>query len=956
MFLLATATLLCISKVSGFFPTRLRTGGGLLGQAHTAITDSAIEELNNEFFGLTTLSKPMRKARDQISDANADVDDDQNDAVKHFDGESLPEGQARLIALFGDVVTALQSDNAQGARQKLGQALHTLQDFYSHSSWVELGNLSPHPGLGRPGNSLPRLSSTTTTCADCNGGLPPVLCPDCSANFNGVGLTSGYYGGESPPFAVKPAGKCSHGGGFDTSATGFFGEGINKDSLDCEFSPHNFLHATAAELAKEATKQFIRDIHDKVTLRQLKQLLGVGPTLAIAIDTTGSMGSIIDQVKNQALDLVDSRLDTDEEPSRYVLTPFNDPGVGPTTFTTDVDTFKNSIRSLFASGGGDCPELAMTGMLQALAETEEGGELFMFTDASAKDSGLAGNVSSLALSKQIRVYPFLFGSCSPIDPGYILIANTSGGQLFFLAPSEAGRVAQLAKLLVRSRTVDLLSVSDAGVAAKTYPFAVDSTVSQITISVSGTTTITIERPDGSFIADGQRGVSAVVLSSGMLLSVENPMTGGWTITTTSVGTFSVNVSGLSPLDVDSFRFVEPFGRVGHDGVRPIAGLPTLDQEVLVDAKMTEGFKTAGFELRTKAGEKLMSLPLELISRPPQNEFAGKVVLPNSSFLVYAVGTDSNGAEYQRVLAGLTRPQAVAVSAPASVDLVAGQLTRYTFVVRNQGDADTFNVMASDDQRFLTSLTPRTFALPTGASAEVSVELRPPLNTRPGTSDTLTLTVQSSSLLDVKNFGVVRSIVTGPVINHAPVAQCQNQTVLAGPECTRNALIDNGSFDPDLGDTISRTQTPSGPYPVGETVVLLTVTDSHGLSDSCSATVTVIDKEKPTIEHLTVTPDILWPPNHSLCLITVNYTVSDNCGIANVALKASSNEPDNGLGDGDTSNDIRLVPGDPHHLYIRAERSGKGTDRLYTVSVIASDFSGNTETADITVKVPHNNNK
>ena len=285
-----------------FFPTNLLAVGGLLGRSHVKITSDAIEELDAEFFALPKLTKSMKKAIEQIADANAEVDQDQVTSAKHFDAESFPEGQARLATLLTSIQNALAADDATGARAALGGALHTIQDFYSHSNWVELGNGGPHPGLGRPA-SIGRLPATTATCQACTGGLPPILCPNCSNNLITGALTSGYYSGED---RVKPnANKCSHGGVFDGSASGLFGEGINKDSFDCTFSPHNFLHSSAAAVAKEATKQFIRDIKALVTERQLKLLLGVGPTLAISIDTTGSMGGIINSVKAQAIQIVE---------------------------------------------------------------------------------------------------------------------------------------------------------------------------------------------------------------------------------------------------------------------------------------------------------------------------------------------------------------------------------------------------------------------------------------------------------------------------------------------------------------------------------------------------------------------------------------------------------------------------------------------------------------------------
>ena len=47
-------------------------------------------------------------------------------------------------------------------------------------------------------------------------------------------------------------------------------------------------------------------------------------------------------------------------------------------------------------------------------------------------------------------------------------------------------------------------------------------------------------------------------------------------------------------------------------------------------------------------------------------------------------------------------------------------------------------------------------------------------------------------------------------NQPPTATCQDVTVSAGSNCTADASIDNGSFDPD-GDPITLTQSPSGPY-------------------------------------------------------------------------------------------------------------------------------------------------
>ena len=154
-----------------FFPRNCKTLWGLLGKSHVAITTDAITDLDKEFFGVSKPTKSMQKAIDQIADANADVDDnDQVHAALHFDGESLPEGQARLVTLSSRVVDSMASNSTDAARTALGQALHTSQDFYSHSNWIENGNTSPSQDLGRAGHrgdggGLACVEGTATTQA-----------------------------------------------------------------------------------------------------------------------------------------------------------------------------------------------------------------------------------------------------------------------------------------------------------------------------------------------------------------------------------------------------------------------------------------------------------------------------------------------------------------------------------------------------------------------------------------------------------------------------------------------------------------------------------------------------------------------------------------------------------------------------------------------------------------------
>jgi uncharacterized delta-60 repeat protein len=138
-----------------------------------------------------------------------------------------------------------------------------------------------------------------------------------------------------------------------------------------------------------------------------------------------------------------------------------------------------------------------------------------------------------------------------------------------------------------------------------------------------------------------------------------------------------------------------------------------------------------------------------------------------------------------------------------------------------------------------------------------------------------------------------------------------------------------------------------PFNKGVTTVTYTLTNDA--TKSCSFTVTVQDKQLPVINNLSVSQTTLWPPDHKLKDITVNYSTTDNCGIANTQISVSSNEPVQSRDKDDQSPDWQIV--DDHHIRLRAERLESGSGRTYTVKITTTDVSGNQNTATSTVIVP-----
>jgi len=137
-------------------------------------------------------------------------------------------------------------------------------------------------------------------------------------------------------------------------------------------------------------------------------------------------------------------------------------------------------------------------------------------------------------------------------------------------------------------------------------------------------------------------------------------------------------------------------------------------------------------------------------------------------------------------------------------------------------------------------------------------------------------------------------------------------------------------------------------------IKVTGVDACGDKGSHTAQVQVTDATPPTIT-ASVSPTMLWPPNHELVDILANATVHDNCpGVSYVLSSITSSEPDNGLGDGDTVGDIQDASfGTADTTFrLRAERSGNGLGRTYTITYTATDASQNQASAQAVVLVPH----
>ncbi|CDW55084.1 I-set and ig and VWA 2 domain containing protein [Trichuris trichiura] len=352
-------------------------------------------------------------------------------------------------------------------------------------------------------------------------------------------------------------------------------------------------------------------------------------SLTFVIDVTGSMYDDLVQVREGYQRIFDTVLSQRErQVSNYVLVPFHDPDVGPAIVSDDVFYLRAKMDEIDVQGGGDCPEMTLTGIKLALENSLPNSFIYVFTDARAKDYHLLDQVLSIVQEKQSQVVFVMTGDCGDrTHPGYLAfesIASMSSGQIFHLDKSDVNKIIEYVRLSMMNKRVRIVAEDHEHSRTFAVHFPVDSHLFEITVSVAG------DRPDVHLL-DPQ---------------VSEPQPGMWTIKGSVNGKHTIRVTGISDVD-----FTHAFSNYadhsnGRSFYRPVAGMSSYLLVNVTGLKRPGAAKVA--QLLNTQGEAILSEPLRIRDEQSGLYYVDSFIPPDGHYYTMISGEDELNFQFQRL--------------------------------------------------------------------------------------------------------------------------------------------------------------------------------------------------------------------------------------------------------------------------------------------------------------------
>ncbi|XP_045070728.1 von Willebrand factor A domain-containing protein 7-like [Coregonus clupeaformis] len=445
----------------------------------------------------------------------------------------------------------------------------------------------------------------------------------------------------------------------------------------------------------------------------------------------------------------------------------------------------------------------------ALTTVPPSSEIFVFTDAPAKDTALKSTVTALIESTK-SVVTFMLtdnlrssrrrrhsvGGASVVWPSqggasnrmaqsdaqlYHDLAQASGGQAIEVTKVDLHRATSVIEDASAAAQVTVLQEVRSPGKADNFSFTVDESMRNLNAYITGgSLSFTLTSPSGVSQSDSEaNGPLGTIQTVGNLRRISltsHNHTGLWEISMNSIEFYSLKVIGQSSVNF-GYHFVEAFGGAHGDfGLKE--GRPLTGGNITLLVSVTGGDSVTVTEVAlveasgsgSEVNGTLQSLGgtgsgdfLVTMARVPQGEFVVRLRGETSS-----ATTKSSPSLFQRQASTQIKTSSISVMAQADSTLEPGSTISVLFTVTMvNGTGGTFTVRATNDRGFPSSFPASVSIVTRGGLANGTVTLTAPASTPSGTDVTLTIEAESAGAADL-NYSILRLSVVSKI---SPPPQC-----------------------------------------------------------------------------------------------------------------------------------------------------------------------------------------
>ena len=293
-----------------------------------------------------------------------------------------------------------------------------------------------------------------------------------------------------------------------------------------------------------------------------------------------------------------------------------------------------AVNALSASGGGDCPELGMAGIINALSLSFPEGQLILLTDASAQDSSRTSEAIQAAFQLGATVHFAFTGTagCGSGYPFYNQVSNATGGfSVFGLENLDALSNA------IQDARVNFVEADEPAVSSAGTCRAVDVSIfaERLYIAINPgalSAEVSLQMPNGSEVF-GRMSISTLLVQN-----FNFPASGEWLICIFS-GSVEVKQSQNIRFDMAVEFLVqdETTGMYISGSTPPFTRLEVI--AILFTTRLADLSTTRLHTLRIVDvnGNDLLDVPLVLCDR----FLEGRYTLPSIRYRLFFSGTDNN---------------------------------------------------------------------------------------------------------------------------------------------------------------------------------------------------------------------------------------------------------------------------------------------------------------------------